>query len=376
MEIDNKQKALNRAEQSEKKVSELTAKLISEQNDLKIKTEEYEKSKKKVEDQKAQLKQEEKKKIETDELKRKIIGENFCLKRANERIEYEVARLKQKFGEEVFEEEKKVIEMKEKEKEDEIQRLKEENKKEQFEKENGIQRANIAEERIKILEQEKEKEKNGEDEKIKKIETEKNQKNMKNNKLKQDIPIPISISNQNSPQILFTDVDGSMKRISKKQKRNNVIPLTQVLENGTYSLEVEFQKTDNVMLGIGIMQESYNFPSGADVFPFFNPHQSHIAIYCGKYENENTLWCKGSKTAGNVYVANNKIIRAEYDSEKGTLIFFNDNIQQPVYVSGIKEKVLFIIYMYNNEASCLIRSFKKLGLSTTKNIANEKAIQW
>ncbi|KAA6363052.1 MAG: hypothetical protein EZS28_041422, partial [Streblomastix strix] len=64
------------------------------------------------------------------------------------------------------------------------------------------------------------------------------------------------------------------------------------------------------------------------------------------------------------------------DSEKGTLIFFVDGVQQPVYISGIKEKVRFFICMYYAGTSCTIRSLKKLSSPTSGHVPNEKAIQW
>ncbi|KAA6356688.1 MAG: hypothetical protein EZS28_047785, partial [Streblomastix strix] len=66
----------------------------------------------------------------------------------------------------------------------------------------------------------------------------------------------------------------------------------------------------------------------------------------------------------------------QFDSEKGTLIFFVDGVQEPVYISGIKEKVRFFISMYYADFSCTIRSLKKLSSPTSEHIPNEKAIQW
>ncbi|KAA6374447.1 MAG: hypothetical protein EZS28_030023, partial [Streblomastix strix] len=61
---------------------------------------------------------------------------------------------------------------------------------------------------------------------------------------------------------------------------------------------------------------------------------------------------------------------------KGTLILFIDNVQQPVYFSGLKEKVRFIIYMNQDGSSCTIPSLKKLISPTSKQVVNEVAIQW
>ncbi|KAA6373601.1 MAG: hypothetical protein EZS28_030872, partial [Streblomastix strix] len=71
-----------------------------------------------------------------------------------------------------------------------------------------------------------------------------------------------------------------------------------------------------------------------------------------------------------------QILRLEFDSFKGTLILFIDNVQQPVYFSGIKEKVRFIVYMHSAGSSCTILSLKQLISPTSKHIANQYAVQW
>ncbi|KAA6397123.1 MAG: hypothetical protein EZS28_007352 [Streblomastix strix] len=95
-----------------------------------------------------------------------------------------------------------------------------------------------------------------------------------------------------------------------------------------------------------------------------------MAIYCG-----NTL-CKGTFTAGNAPVEDNQVVRAEFDSEKGNLIFLLDNVHQPIFITGIKEKVRFMIFVYSANSNCTIRSLKKLAASTTGHVENEKALLW
>ncbi|KAA6355547.1 MAG: hypothetical protein EZS28_048926, partial [Streblomastix strix] len=67
-----------------------------------------------------------------------------------------------------------------------------------------------------------------------------------------------------------------------------------------------------------------------------------IATFCGQ-NTTYPVWYKGKGTDGNARFDNNQILRLEFDSFKGTLILFIDNIQQPVYFSGIKEKVRFVV---------------------------------
>ncbi|KAA6352743.1 MAG: hypothetical protein EZS28_051731, partial [Streblomastix strix] len=79
---------------------------------------------------------------------------------------------------------------------------------------------------------------------------------------------------------------------------------------------------------------------------------------------------------GNQGFDNNEIVRLEFDSEKGTLTFFLNDVQQPVYISGIKEKVRFVFALYQTNETCIIRSLKKLAAVTAGHVANEKAVQW
>ncbi|KAA6335211.1 MAG: hypothetical protein EZS28_052990, partial [Streblomastix strix] len=70
----------------------------------------------------------------------------------------------------------------------------------------------------------------------------------------------------------------------------------------------------------------------------------HIAAFCG-IGYYNTVWYKYQGTEGNDKFDDNQILRLEFDSFKETLILFIDNVQQPVYLSGIKKKVRFIVHL-------------------------------
>ncbi|KAA6399992.1 MAG: hypothetical protein EZS28_004478, partial [Streblomastix strix] len=89
-----------------------------------------------------------------------------------------------------------------------------------------------------------------------------------------------------------------------------------------------------------------------------------------------TVWYKGKQTIGNIPFINNQTVTLEFDSEKGTLFFFVGGAQQPVCITGIKEKIRFIIFMHFGGSICTIGSLKKLEAPTSVQIANKKAIQW
>ncbi|KAA6396443.1 MAG: hypothetical protein EZS28_008029 [Streblomastix strix] len=133
-----------------------------------------------------------------------------------------------------------------------------------------------------------------------------------------------------------------------------------------------FQNTGGYA-AIGIVRDSYDIPAKAWFCD--GPHTDHIAAFCG-IGYPYPVYSKGKGTKGNAGFDYNQILRLEFDSFKGTLILFIDNVQQPVYFSGIKDKVRFIIYMYDKGDSCTIRSLKKLYTPTSKHLETEYAIEW
>ncbi|KAA6385037.1 MAG: hypothetical protein EZS28_019436 [Streblomastix strix] len=183
---------------------------------------------------------------------------------------------------------------------------------------------------------------------------------------------PISIHNPDPFDIVFTDIDEVQKKISKHINKYNTVSLTQVLESGIWQMEAVFQNTRNRSC-IGIVEDSYIIPAGA--LPWISPHQEHMITYNGAGQPF-SISAKGKSFGGNAYFYDFRIIRLEMDCDKGTLTFFFNDVQQPLYISGINEKVRFIIFIYWPESSCIIRSLKKLATPTSQRLANEKAIQW
>ncbi|KAA6369357.1 MAG: hypothetical protein EZS28_035117 [Streblomastix strix] len=203
--------------------------------------------------------------------------------------------------------------------------------------------------------------------------------NLKNHarffKIIETLNYPIQIINNDPQEIVLSDVDGVKKKISKKNDRRITVSLTQILENGIWQMEAEFNNSNNVAT-IGIVRDTYNIP--AITHPCHDPHCNHMVSYgmSGFNYGNGKVFYQENGTPGNILYKDNQKIKAEYDSEKGTVIFSVDGVQQPVYVRGINEKVRFIIYMYYTKQSCTIRTLKKLIQPTTKHVANEIAVQW
>ncbi|KAA6398648.1 MAG: hypothetical protein EZS28_005824 [Streblomastix strix] len=149
----------------------------------------------------------------------------------------------------------------------------------------------------------------------------------------------IAIINKDPDCIELIDIDGVQKKINKKKDGCNTISLDQVLENGIWSLETMLQNAYG-NAAIGIVRDSYDIPANA--YYASKPHNQNIAAFSGG-EFDYPVWYQGQGTYYNDKFKDNQILRLEFDSFEGTLILFIDNVQQPVYFSGIKEKVRFIV---------------------------------
>ncbi|KAA6381423.1 MAG: hypothetical protein EZS28_023049, partial [Streblomastix strix] len=88
------------------------------------------------------------------------------------------------------------------------------------------------------------------------------------------------------------------------------------------------------------------------------------------------VYYKANSTYGNTGFRNNEIVRLEYNSKKGTVTYFLNNVQQPVYISGIREKIRFVIEMCYSGSTCTIRSLKKLKYPTAVTKIGDKSAQW
>ncbi|KAA6400423.1 MAG: hypothetical protein EZS28_004051 [Streblomastix strix] len=186
---------------------------------------------------------------------------------------------------------------------------------------------------------------------------------------------PIAIHNPDPYDFYFSDYDRKMKMITKNQTQNNSFSLTQVIEDGVWSFETIFDAFANDGCGgVGIVRDSYIIPTGTN--PYSSPHNQHMVVYFGKTAGKGTVCYKGIQTSGNIEFTNNQIVKLEFDSEKGTLIFFVDGVRQPIYIQGIKEKVRFFIFMYFSGSTCTIGSLKRLVTPTSGHIGNEESIEW
>ncbi|KAA6392200.1 MAG: hypothetical protein EZS28_012272 [Streblomastix strix] len=190
-------------------------------------------------------------------------------------------------------------------------------------------------------------------------------------KIVETLNYPTTIVNKDPQDVQLIEIDDVQKKINKKKDDYSTISLVQVIDNGIWSFEVMFPNMGQYGKAVGIVRDSYGIPAKANYY--WKHHTDHIAAFCG---TNNYVWYKGQGTKCNAGFDGNQIFRLEFDSFKGTLILFIDNVQQPVYFSGIKEKIRFIISMNYAGQVCIIRSLNQLIAPTSVHIANQVAIQW
>ncbi|KAA6369454.1 MAG: hypothetical protein EZS28_035019, partial [Streblomastix strix] len=240
----------------------------------------------------------------------------------------------------------------EKVKDEKIQQLEESNRL----KDDELQHERMEKERIQIelrqTNEEKQKEKEKDEKQIETLQAENIQLKTQNKKQKEEIVnlnfkqssnYPITIINQDPSYFDLTDIDDIMKKISKKKENEYCnVSLTQILENGVWEIEIEFNGND--MIAVGIVRDSFNLKT--EVAVNYSPNTNHIATYLSKntgWGGNKGVYYKYYYAQGNAGYGTNQRIKQQFDSEKGTLIFFVDGVQQPVYVRGINEKVRFVV---------------------------------
>ncbi|KAA6372303.1 MAG: hypothetical protein EZS28_032171 [Streblomastix strix] len=179
------------------------------------------------------------------------------------------------------------------------------------------------------------------------------------------------MKNPDPETVIFEQVGGILRKVKLNKSCERTIGIDPVITDGIYLFEIIYEKIkDNFHQGPGIVKASYTIPKD-----------------CAAHSNNNNMICfnacsgnidyKGQNTIGNSKYSNGQKIGMELDKGKGTLHFFIDGVQQPVFVNGINEPVKFYGHIYNgNESSFTIVTFKKLPAATTHTLPNEKATYW
>ncbi|KAA6359627.1 MAG: hypothetical protein EZS28_044846, partial [Streblomastix strix] len=148
-----------------------------------------------------------------------------------------------------------------------------------------------------------------------KVQDEKTEYDKEITKLREQGIYPIEIINKDPDHIEITAHDLVQRKINVKKANPCTITLSQILDNGIWSIEVLFQKTQG-RSGIGVVRDLHNIPAGA--IPTEEPHNKFIALFGGKRQ-EFSLYYRQVVIQGNAKFADGQILRLEYDSENGRL---------------------------------------------------------
>ncbi|KAA6398882.1 MAG: hypothetical protein EZS28_005591 [Streblomastix strix] len=152
------------------------------------------------------------------------------------------------------------------------------------------------------------------------------------------------------------------------------ISLNKVIKDGIHRIEVMFEKcnygrySDGV---VGIVKADHKIPYPCN--PGLEPHKKNMLFFSGYTGN---TWFKGTETSGNVRFSDGQLIAMELNADVGTLHFFVDGIQQPIFVRGIKEAVKFYFFILQKDSFFSIVSVKRLAVPAAKTLPNEKVVQW
>ncbi|KAA6391583.1 MAG: hypothetical protein EZS28_012889 [Streblomastix strix] len=175
-------------------------------------------------------------------------------------------------------------------------------------------------------------------------------------------------------RVLLEQIGDLLWKAVALKKENLSVSLNKAISEGIHRVEVRFEKCTSGKYSqgaVGIMKADYQIPYPCG--PRSEPHRRSMLNYYGHVGN---VYFNGISTYGNVKFKDGELIAMELNADVGTLHFFVDEIQQPIFMSGINEAVKFYFYIYNKDSSFSIVSLKKLQIPTAKTLPNEKALQW
>ncbi|KAA6394842.1 MAG: putative Protein-L-isoaspartateD-aspartate O-methyltransferase [Streblomastix strix] len=161
------------------------------------------------------------------------------------------------------------------------------------------------------------------------------------------------------------------KAVVLKQSEFFCILLNMVLNTGIHSLTGKFENSTYDQRAIGVLRASYRVP-----YPCWirnEPHCQNMLYFSGYNGN---IRFQRESTEGNGAFNDEQPVTMELNCDAGTLHFFVDGVQQPVFVRGINEPLKFWFHLYSTNASFTIISLKRLDVATAGDIPNSKAVQW
>ncbi|KAA6394364.1 MAG: hypothetical protein EZS28_010110 [Streblomastix strix] len=165
--------------------------------------------------------------------------------------------------------------------------------------------------------------------------------------------------------------NGLLRKAVVLIKEDISISLNKVIKNGIHSISVIFDKCGYLSGYIGICKADYKIPYPCK--PWDKPHCQNMLYYWGF---DGKICFKGNATGGNAEFYHSQLLTMELNMDAGTLHFFVDGVQQPVFVHGINEPVKFYFELFFNESSFTVTSVKQLIAVTAKAHPKSKAFEW
>ncbi|KAA6375139.1 MAG: hypothetical protein EZS28_029335, partial [Streblomastix strix] len=190
-----------------------------------------------------------------------------------------------------------------------------------------------------------------------------------------DIPIEISVPDRlkDNLHIYGTGKDVTIK-VQKKLEELNffaediTIPIKTAFSSGIVRAQVKSKHGG--ALGMGIMRAMH--PVGLSCDPRKNENKNHMVYF---RKDDGIVYYNGKSYKGNDDYFDDYIM-LEIDFDRGTLHFFINGKQQPVFVFGIVEPVRFFVTCGKKGDEFTFTYLKRLAESNVKPINKNKGIRW
>ncbi|KAA6386726.1 MAG: hypothetical protein EZS28_017748 [Streblomastix strix] len=188
-------------------------------------------------------------------------------------------------------------------------------------------------------------------------------------------PSPVPIVEIESEMGCLLTEDGLARKVIKLNDVQTSLchPVDCVMSEGIYRCEFRFDgKLPDYGRAVGVVKADYIIP-----YPCESNLEPHQDSFLGYWGGTGGLYHAGLTQYGNKQYKNGPhTIIAEFNSEKGTLHFFNDGEQQKFYATGINEPVKFYGCLWAKDSYFTVMSLKRLGAPQAVALPNDQVFQW
>ncbi|KAA6392172.1 MAG: hypothetical protein EZS28_012300 [Streblomastix strix] len=349
----DKQEAIQKAEEQERKTVELDQRLQNALNELQIKNDEYEKIKLKSEKDSTKAKEEENKRKQIEIENVRLEMENWNLNRDIEKMKIVSERLNSELGEDKMNEQMDLSENLQKEQDEQIKRLRDDLEREITEKRRHEDEIVSLRQQIKRLNDEFESER---------AEKQRNEQDLAN--LSEQIgQQPVAIKPILSvPDTQYCYISGdTFLRTSRPLEKDYTITVDPVVSEGIVYFEGIFYNHDREIFHIGVQNAEWGAQNKKKVKYYSDGDISHIG---DKYIKGNSK-----------FMCNQKVgIEVDLTSNPRKLTFFVNGNEQPTSFVDIPKAIRFFAYTYQRYSQFRVTRFQRRTTSQAKRVA--KSLNW